>query len=211
MAHIDPIFGETSATYTPTAPDAEASVFLRARATYTDTLTKADDSETAGFDERVQKGNMDAPAPKDPPLTPTDPQEGDDRLYEAMATSGNAVRAEAPDDGGGGGGPTTPTRPDPIICDNGPFVLEVAENAETGSFVGAPMEGCSGGMGDLSYDLHPATADNRAFSVAMGLGSPGSPGFPQMVVGSASNTGTTDTDPDLDFEDKRHVQHYSPG
>ena len=198
-----PIIGATSDTYTPTAQNAEESVFLRARATYTDTLTEPDDSgdaETPGFDERVQKGNEGSPQPKDPPLT--DPQEGDDRLYEAMATSGNAVRAEAPDDEEEDNGATTPGRPDPIICDNGPFVLEVAENAETGSFVGAPMEGCSGGMGNLSYDLHPATADNRAFSVDMGLGSPGSPGFPQMVVGSASNTGTEDTDPDLDFEKK---------
>ena len=197
-----PIIGKTSATYTPTEKNAEDSVFLRARATYTDTLTEADDPETAGYDERVQKGAVGSPTPKDPPLTPTDPQEGDDRLYEAMATSGNAVKAEGPEDDGDNGGPTTPGRPDPIICDNGPFVLEVAENAETGSFVGAPMEGCSGGMGTVSYDLHPATADNRAFSVDMNLGSPGSPGFPQMVVGRASNTGTEDTDPDLDFEKK---------
>ena len=194
----DPIIGETSATYTPRPTDATEAVYLRVRATYTDTLTEADDAETAGFDERVQKETVNNPLPKDP----EDAHEGDVRLYEAMATSGNAVRVEAPTDDGGPSGPETPGRPDPIVCGQGDISLEVAENAETGSFVGAPIEGCSGGQGIRSYDLHPATDDNRAFSLMSGVGSPGSPGFPQIVVGSKIKPNSADTDPGLDYEVK---------
>ena len=97
------IIGETTATYTPTSGDADDAVYLRARATYIDTLTEvtdADNPDTPDIDERVQRVENAATTPKDP----DNAHEGDDRLYEAEATSGNAVRAEAPDDGGGPGG-----------------------------------------------------------------------------------------------------------
>ena len=113
------------------------------------------------------------------------------------------MRAEAPDDGGGPGGPVTPGRPAPIVCDQGVISLEVAENAETGSFVGSPVEDCYGRQGMLSYDLHPAIPDNRSFSVERGVGSPGSPGFPQVTVGSVNRTNdVVNADPVLDYETK---------
>ena len=196
------IIGETTATYTPTSGDADDAVYLRARATYIDTLTEvtdADNPDTPDIDERVQRVENAATTPKDP----DNAHEGDDRLYEAEATSGNAVRAEAPDDGGGPGGPVTPGRPAPIVCDQGVISLEVAENAETGSFVGSPVEDCYGGQGMLSYDLHPAIPDNRSFSVMADVGSPGSPGFPQITVGSVNRTnGIVNADPVLDYETK---------
>ena len=97
----------------------------------------------------------------------------------------------------------TPGRPAPIVCDQGVISLEVAENAETGSFVGSPVEDCYGGQGMLSYDLHPAIPDNRSFSVMADVGSPGSPGFPQITVGSVNRTnGIVNADPVLDYETK---------
>ena len=176
--------GETTATYTPTAGDASDAVYLRARATYIDTLTEKDDTDnTVDVDERVQ---IDATTPKYP-KPPENAHEGDDRLYEAEATSGNAVRTDVttdPDPVTPGGptdptDPTDPTRPgrlDPIVCNQEGISLEVAENAETGSFVGfvgSPDKICSGGDGDLELaDELPSEADNWAFSVTPGLGSP---------------------------------------
>ena len=197
-----PIRGETTATYTPTSDDAKDAVYLRVRATYIDTLTEvtdADNPDTPDIDERVQRVENAAATPK----YPEDAHEGDERLYEAQATSGNAVRAQDAPDGGGPGGPVTPGRPDPIVCDQGVITLEVAENAETGSFVGPPVEDCYGGEGTLSYDLHPAIPDNRSFSVMTGVGSPGSPGFPQVTVGSVTRTNdVVNADPVLDYETK---------
>ena len=196
------IIGETTATYTPTSGDADDAVYLRARATYIDTLTEvtdADNPDTPDIDERVQRVENAATTPKDP----DNAHEGDERLYEAQATSGNAVRAQDTPGGGGPGGPVTPGRPDPIVCDQGVITLEVAENAETGSFVGPPVEDCYGGEGTLIYDLHPAIPDNRSFSVMAGVGSPGSPGFPQVTVGSVTRTNDiVNADPVLDYEAK---------
>ena len=202
------IIGETAETYTPVERDAmfpdangnESGVFLRARATYIDTLTgvtEGDDPDTANADERVQRV---VNSPKDP----DDAHDGDQLLYEAEGTTENAVRAEpAPDDGEDPGGPSE--RPDPIDCPESISEMQmVVENAETGSFVGIPLTGCTGGAvtddNPLTYTLHPATPDNKFFSVIEGVGSPGAPGYPQITVGRVEKTDSVDTDPVLDYE-----------
>ena len=205
-----PIIGQTSYTYTPERYDAEfpdadgneSGVFLRARATYIDTLTlidEDDDLTTTIVDERVQAA---ANMPKDP----EDAHDGDEELYEAEGTTKNAVRAEPPDVTPGPGGPTTQL-PDPIQCPADISEMRmVVENAETGSFVGAPLAGaCMGGTltddnPHLTYSLHTATPDNKFFSITQGVGSPGAPGYPQLTVGSLPKTGSVDTDPVLDYE-----------
>ena len=204
------IIGETSASYTPMAMDAAydpldtgtaSGVYLRARATYIDALTlvtEGDDPTTTDWDERVQE---DANTPKDPDGAEA-VHEGDERLYEAAGTTNNAVRATPPPDPGDDEDPTT-QRPDPIECPNISDALMVVENAETGSFVGGPVMRCDGGTDDLTYTLHPATPDNNYFSITSGVGSPGSPGYPQITVGSSPKTGSQDTDPVLNYEEKK--------
>ena len=213
VGDYDPIIGETTDTYTPTDGDAEDAVFLLARATYIDTLTEGDDRvSTPNVDERVQHEHTTPVTPKDP----GDAHEGDMRLYEAEATSANAVRREVTttpdpvgpggpgDPGPGGPGPVSPGRPDPIVCNREGISLEVVENAETGSFVGpvkSLAEICTGGEGELTYGL-PSTADNWAFSVMSGVGSPGSPGIPMITVGSRPRAGIVNEDPGLNYEVK---------
>ena len=193
-----PIIGETSDTYTPKAMDVEEAVFLRARATYVDTLTGGDDPATAAFDERVQK-NINAPDAAEP-KDPDNANEGDMLLYEAEATTKNAVRQDAPVDEGPG--TTDPTeQPDPLDCPSPDDPLMVPENAEEGAFVGSPFMSCSGGTAPLEYTLLSSGPDNKFFSLTDGVGSPDSPGAPQITVGSASRPNTTDMDPVLDYED----------
>ena len=67
------IIGQTTATYTPTSGDADDAVYLRARATYIDTLTEvtdADNPDTPDIDERVQRVENAATTPKDPGRCP---------------------------------------------------------------------------------------------------------------------------------------------
>ena len=208
-----PITGKTSNTYTPVETDAgtvdgsTSGAFLRVTATYTDTLTEEDvqTTDSMNFDERVQKGDFDSPIPKGP----RDAHGGDMGLYRAMATSENAVRREPPEEQleqPEVTPPQLPSGPIPILCPSETVVLMVAENAETGAFVGDPLTGCDGGNGTLSYDLRPGSQDNDLFSVTAGLGSPESPGFPRVTVGSVTKPRSADTDPVLDYEtDPEHT------
>ena len=119
------------AAYDPEDTGTASGVYLRARATYIDALTlvtEGDDPDTAAVDERVQE---DANTPKNP----EDAHEGDMLLYEAAGTSANAVRAMPPEDDEDDEDDQT-QRPDPIACPNISDALMVAENAETGTFVG---------------------------------------------------------------------------
>ena len=72
------------------------------------------------------------------PKDPNNAHDGAEKLYEAEGTTENAVRAEPPDVTPGTGGPTV-VRPDSIQCPSDISEMRmVVENAETGSFVGAP-------------------------------------------------------------------------
>ena len=221
--------GATSASYTPMGDD--SGKYLRVTATYTDTMSGRDDltEGSENLDERVQNvtgtsTNRSGTA-KDPKEVIAElryERAGDGTVMEhklyhdeglnmVMVTSGNAVREEAPPDDGEDDQEPEEGQINPISCPTGSIVREVAENAESGTFVGTPLDKCTGGKGPLTYDLLPAARDNRNFSITIpdadgtplveGVGSPVSPGFPQLSVGEVTQTGSEDKDPNLDYED----------
>ena len=130
--------GETTDSYTPERVD--RGYFLRATATYIDTTSVADDPDTT-YDDRVQSADDTAKAPVDDDgSTPEDST----RLYRVIATSHNAVESVVP-----GGTP-----PSAVTID-----IELVENAETGSIVGAPLD-----LVGESYELG-TDGDNALFTI----------------------------------------------
>ena len=113
---------------------------------------------TGFIDERVQMKLTEAEAnataaPTFKMATTTSSGDGESALYRVSKTSANAVRA------GGGGTDAMPVFPQEA------YEREVAENSETDSIVGLPVEAnYTGGM--IEYEIDPNDAnDNRFFYI----------------------------------------------
>ena len=119
--------GATTATYTPV--EADGGHYLRAYATYIDSTSNEDDPHTVTADERTQKLDGGAAAPRE--ATMMDGSETDsDRLYRVMVTSDYAVRVDTD---------TSETvGPPEFSADN--IQRAVVENAEVGTIVGDPVQ-----------------------------------------------------------------------
>ncbi len=144
-ANFEVILGATTATYTPT--DDDDSYFLRATATYTDTMSDEDDPSTVEVDERTQKEVAGSPEAKESNV---------DNLYRVMAISKNAVRVD-PDD---------PSQISVLEFSDAPYDRSVVENAEVGSIVGAPVRVMTEEGKTFIYDLNATeTNDNAYFTI----------------------------------------------
>ena len=212
--------GETTASYEPTGEDLGA--FLRVTATYIDTYSEQEhpDNPDTTHDERVVEDA--AGAAKDPvdEVTDATPAEdglhGDTGLYRVTATSAFAVRDEDTI--------TMPPAEDaPPVCPDVTVSRSVKENAEEGTFVGAPItEMCTN---EPTYELLAGVRDNDYFSITMvpadpeGANNPmrnilnaaetgvdeapvNVPGWPQITVGSITAPDGVMLDPPLDYEAK---------
>ena len=196
--------GATGPTYTPVEDD--GGHYLRAFATYIDSTSHTDDPDTYDVDERTQKMNGTGHAsPRE--ATMTDGSETDsDRLYRVMATSDYAVRAD----------------PDGSANDTGEMVFpsqdmerSVAENAEAGTIVGAPVQVVpeldedGNPKSTFRYDLEDTpTGDDRYFTIDADSGQirVGEVGFPPQTAVDMSpvpggETAPDTADPVLDHED----------
>ncbi len=175
-----PIQGATTNKYIPVA--ANEGMFLRAEATYTDTLSASDNSETPRLDERVQKLDNTTVVAKDPAL-------GDDLLYKVGATSKNAVKGGDPET------PTDPATPLPPAFTAQAFERLVAENARVDDRVGDPVVATGATIG---YTLSSGNdEDHKPFKIHASSG--------QITVADDDTTPTpadVTTRPDLDYEVK---------
>ena len=206
--------GATTATYTPTGND--EGDFLRVTATYLDAFSGQmypDDPDTTHDERVVENPTLDAKDPVDGPSV--DGLHGDMGLYRVTATSAYAVRVE--DIGQPG-----PDVAAPPVCPDVTFERSVGENAETGTFVGAPLGDdamCENMDEGDSYSLVPGVRDNDYFSITMSTpdryilnlaGSasendanpPTVPAWPQITVGSIEVPHQVMMDPPLDYEAK---------
>ena len=211
--HADPtddtlfevINGATASTYTPVSADDGA--YLRVKATYIDTTSGVDDQSTGTRDERVQKADPNSPmntVAKDA-TTGDGLQDSvgnavtDDEVFRVMATSTFAVRRDPE--------PITPD--DPPAFEKPSYERMVAENAEVGSIVGAPIMAM--GADSFIYDLNATeTNDHNYFTIdnygQIRVGEVEYPSLlPAGMIGPDANadppeTAPTMEDPELDFE-----------
>ena len=170
------ITGETTNEYTPVAAD--AGMFLRAQATYTDTLSDPDNPDTLQLDERVQKLDGANVVAKDPDVPA-------DLLYKVMETSQFAVKVAGEDDEDGDAGPPPPP-------EFGALGVErmVAENARVGDRVGDPVVAARGARYALSSEND---VDHDNFAIDM---------YGQITVADINADANVITRPDLDYEVK---------
>ena len=204
------IEGATTYTYTPGGDD--EGDFLRVTATYTDTYSGQEypDSPDTTHDERVLGDNT--PTAKDPMDSDNIGLHGDMGLYRVTATSAYAVRV-------GDVGPPGPEETAPPVCPDVTFERSVEENAEAGTFVGAPLGDDAMCTNDATYELVAGVRDNDYFSITISaperyiLNDAGTlsvedspptevPGWPQITVGSIEAADSVMVDPPLNYEAK---------
>ena len=204
------IGGATTATYRP--GDDDEGDFLRVTATYTDTYSgqQYPDNPDTTHDERVVENNT--PDAKDPVDDDNNGLHGDMGLYRVTATSAYAVRVKDV-------GPPGPDVTAPPVCPDVTFERSVGENAEAGTFVGAPLGDDAMCTNDPTYELIAGVRDNDYFSITMSdphryiLNDAGTqsvedepptevPGWPQITVGSIEAADGAMMDPPLDYEAK---------
>ena len=216
------IEGATTATYRP--GDGDEGDFLRVTATYTDTYSgqQYPDNPNTMHDERAVEDDdpLTAKNPVDL-ITGADPEldglHGDMGLYRVTATSAYAVRVQDVD-------PGMPEEPAPPVCPDVTFERSVKENAEAGTFVGAPLgdDAMCENMDMMdeghTYRLVAGIRDNDYFSITMrtvpryilnddgtdSVSDPGHmvPGWPQITVRSIEAADSVMVDPPLDYEAK---------
>ena len=115
--------GATGPSYMPTEDD--RGHFLRVTATYIDSTSDVDDPRTTRLDERVQKLEGSTVTAK----TAGD-RRAPDRLYRVTSTPVHAVKGPDTDEDDSG---------TPVGFAQTSYDREIAENAETGTIVGAPV------------------------------------------------------------------------
>ena len=210
--------GETTATYTPSSESEDEGYYLRVTATYLDTYSGQeypDDPDTTHDERVVEDAAGVAKDPVDAPMK--DALHGDSGLYRVTATSAFAVRVKDE-------GPQGPVVPEPPVCPDVTVERSVKENAEAGTFVGAPlMEMCENTEPD-GYSLVAGVRDNDYFSIMSSMPAryilntagdgvvsendtttppaPTIPGWPQITVRSIETPDTVMIDPPLDYEAK---------
>ena len=205
------IEGATTAAYRPV--DGDEGAFLRVTATYTDTYSgqQYPDYPDTMHDERVVED--DIPSAKDPVDSDNNGLHGDMGLYRVTATSAYAVRV-------GDVGPPGPAVAAPPVCPDVTFERSVKENAEAGTFVGAPLGDDAMCTNAATYELVAGVRDNDYFSITMrtapryiisddGTASASVsdedhmvPGWPQITVRSIDAADNVMIDPPLDYEAK---------
>ena len=139
------IAGATTDTYTPVSADNGQYLFVKA--TYTDITSNADDSGTKTVDERTQ---VNATTPR-AASTGDGSEENSSKLYRVTVTSATAVRV----------GPTDPSKVVQPKFAQASYVRTVAENAEVGTVVGAPVTVTPEDKVTFTYDL-TATVSNAS-------------------------------------------------
>ena len=138
----------TAPGYTPAGAD--DGYYLRAIATYIDATSEMDDPDTGAIDERVQESATAAYTP-----TTGDGADADaDKVFRVHVTSKYAVRVGPGD---------TPDQADlAFAMESYEFML--AENAEVGSIVGAPVRVTE--RASFDYDLNATeTDDDNYFTI----------------------------------------------
>ena len=204
------INGATTDTYTPKenkdAALTDNGMYLRATATYTDITSFKDDLGTVRVDERTQNADeSEDPVAKDP-----EEANNPDRLYRERVVSQNAVRVD----------PDQEDALDAPQFAESSYTREVAENAESDTIVGYPVQAKAevddngNVITEFEYSLDDSvTGDEDYFTISTSTGQirVGSVPFPDPIPAGIVPTCDHDsdtapqvcpdvTDPTLDYE-----------